>query len=529
MTNVCDICCNSSEEDLLIHDCYCGLKTCKECIETIGKITCCQCNDFLQPAYVFANFTYLDISTFKKTYLSETYVPDTTIIAFFKNKSRLKTLSQFCPVAGCKGYIVHNFCDTCHTKVCYTCWAQVSDADETEHVCDKERLADVTYIKTHAKRCPGCGVPIEKTEGCPHMHCTSCNIDFSWNNLKLMTSLGLDDNDIYIGYVTQLKQDFALRANTKDQIGRMLSKYIPRVTDTLANLLCSFHGVGSCTNQDIDTIFSFFYQHDFIKKALGIYEEKGESELYDFLLNPRYVLLPKLHIIPNSEKKIMFMQSQISASRVYASNLAKVISPSMIYTAPNWSYIRDNLSSYLANTRGFKHFIVDATFPIVPSSDVYVYRVDPKEREGTDFYLKDGINPLYKKLVESGEDIAIHSSIINYAYWRPLPSNVFIIQHLIKVSAYELLANLYVDRFLDIIESSEDMWDAIAKITINPRWAGSLNYLRVSRRSKTAITNILKENPNFTPSLIEKFKYHAFMTLTRASKPRNVTPNRAYR
>jgi hypothetical protein len=37
-----------------------------------------------------------------------------------------------------------------------------------------------TLRTSQIRLCPGCQVPIEKNEGCDHMHCTFCGLHFSW-------------------------------------------------------------------------------------------------------------------------------------------------------------------------------------------------------------------------------------------------------------------------------------------------------------------------------------------------------------
>jgi ariadne-1 len=36
------------------------------------------------------------------------------------------------------------------------------------------------WVKKHAKPCPSCHVPIEKSNGCNHIKCTQCGFDFCW-------------------------------------------------------------------------------------------------------------------------------------------------------------------------------------------------------------------------------------------------------------------------------------------------------------------------------------------------------------
>jgi len=56
--------------------------------------------------------------------------------------------------------------------------------DKANHVCD----ADAIYTLKESKPCPKCWVPIFRTEGCDHMHCTHCNTHFNWVTLQILNS-----------------------------------------------------------------------------------------------------------------------------------------------------------------------------------------------------------------------------------------------------------------------------------------------------------------------------------------------------
>ncbi|KAI0412054.1 hypothetical protein F5X98DRAFT_380134 [Xylaria grammica] len=44
----------------------------------------------------------------------------------------------------------------------------------------EEKLTNQS-IRRLTRPCPGCRVPIEKRGGCDHMHCTECDLRFSWS------------------------------------------------------------------------------------------------------------------------------------------------------------------------------------------------------------------------------------------------------------------------------------------------------------------------------------------------------------
>ena len=44
-----------------------------------------------------------------------------------------------------------------------------------------EDLSASTWVNEHASRCPNCTIPIERTEGCFHMHCTQCGTHYCYD------------------------------------------------------------------------------------------------------------------------------------------------------------------------------------------------------------------------------------------------------------------------------------------------------------------------------------------------------------
>jgi hypothetical protein len=43
-----------------------------------------------------------------------------------------------------------------------------------------EEIAGDEWISLNTKKCPSCNVPIQRDEGCNHMHCTQCDVHFCW-------------------------------------------------------------------------------------------------------------------------------------------------------------------------------------------------------------------------------------------------------------------------------------------------------------------------------------------------------------
>lgn len=91
-------------------------------------------------------------------------------------------------------------CKLCNMKVCYDCnkeiipYIELNNNDEEEdqnlidlknHKCNPDDLANISAIRLGAKSCPGCGIPIFKSDGCDHMFCISCHCMFNWSDLKI--------------------------------------------------------------------------------------------------------------------------------------------------------------------------------------------------------------------------------------------------------------------------------------------------------------------------------------------------------
>ena len=60
---------------------------------------------------------------------------------------------------------------------------------EIERVKQKrleEEHASENYVKKECKSCPNCKANIQKIEGCNHMICTKCQVDFCWLCLTIL-------------------------------------------------------------------------------------------------------------------------------------------------------------------------------------------------------------------------------------------------------------------------------------------------------------------------------------------------------
>ncbi len=90
-----------------------------------------------------------------------------------------------CSHENCKGFVSRAYkCGTCSQYTCPDCHEPKNGRFDALHVCDENKKKNVAAIQRECKPCISCGTQIFKTEGCPQMFCTQCNILFDWNTGK---------------------------------------------------------------------------------------------------------------------------------------------------------------------------------------------------------------------------------------------------------------------------------------------------------------------------------------------------------
>lgn len=73
-------------------------------------------------------------------------------------------------------------CSLCSASYCFGCRqephkpAECSELEQWNQIYSSSKF----WIQTNTKPCPACKVPIEKNNGCNHMHCTLCGVHFCW-------------------------------------------------------------------------------------------------------------------------------------------------------------------------------------------------------------------------------------------------------------------------------------------------------------------------------------------------------------
>ena len=96
-----------------------------------------------------------------------------------------------CPDESCLGFLtLQDYeCTCCGNAYCKDCQSPINKhATRVVHSCDPDRLASIMVVMKESKPCPGCRVPIQKSEGCDQMWCTRCHTAFDWTSLKVLPS-----------------------------------------------------------------------------------------------------------------------------------------------------------------------------------------------------------------------------------------------------------------------------------------------------------------------------------------------------
>ncbi|KAK1221074.1 hypothetical protein PQX77_016121 [Marasmius sp. AFHP31] len=93
---------------------------------------------------------------------------------------------HYCPTPDCTqvyrtappGMVLQ--CPSCLVRICPRCHVEYHEGFDCPEKDGGERLFD-EWAKQHGvKHCPGCKIPIERTEGCNHVTCTRCQSHICW-------------------------------------------------------------------------------------------------------------------------------------------------------------------------------------------------------------------------------------------------------------------------------------------------------------------------------------------------------------
>ena len=106
-------------------------------------------------------------------------------------RERLQPCARRCPGAGCARAVAlvsdaappEVFCE-CGAYYCARC----SHAPHWPATCEQRRKweetlhssPDVQYLRQHTRPCPSCDVRTQRTEGCMHITCSNCGVEWCW-------------------------------------------------------------------------------------------------------------------------------------------------------------------------------------------------------------------------------------------------------------------------------------------------------------------------------------------------------------
>ena len=124
-------------------------------------------------------------------------------------KEQLKKAHRICMNAFCDGHLDSDFvCMICSTRFCKECEKELKD----DHICDVSDVKSRRFIEDMIK-CPNCGIPVEKSDGCNDMTCAHCNTNFRYEdgtkggggnhgkNIQIMTKNKILFSNIYKDYL----------------------------------------------------------------------------------------------------------------------------------------------------------------------------------------------------------------------------------------------------------------------------------------------------------------------------------------
>ena len=215
----CSICCTESNESSRFRklECpSCSYTVCSTCQKTYGQLDCMNCHIVFRNSFAISVLgTTFVTKTVKQNKLNELMLHQREelksigpLVEWTKNmriiekqekygivinlseEDRVKpgrisaTVTFPCFSNNCRGYITRcseentnkGRCSLCKTGACMICQEAYHEGN-----CDENVLETMKDIRNTTKPCPKCSIPIHKTQGCDHMHCTKCNTHFNYN------------------------------------------------------------------------------------------------------------------------------------------------------------------------------------------------------------------------------------------------------------------------------------------------------------------------------------------------------------
>lgn len=120
------------------------------------------------------------------------------LIVSFRSHLRGNNSLHPCPTTDCPQLwstsSVVSQCSTCLARICSSCKVETHigmTCDEYQRsrlLHQSEKLLATWRVSRggSVKACPSCGTIVEKTEGCPHIHCIHCNAHWCWECARAM-------------------------------------------------------------------------------------------------------------------------------------------------------------------------------------------------------------------------------------------------------------------------------------------------------------------------------------------------------
>jgi len=188
-THVCDICWDEYEEENMYKYGQCGHMYFVECLREYYKVHISEGDTNLKCPYPNCSVEILP-AQIEFVVDKDTYNKYQKFSWFDQMKGNLDC--RWCPHPDCETVVNKvedgpSICTTCNFEMCFACGEQYHPDKKCgwngPNPIDEEFLR---YLEAEngIKRCPLCGVHIEKDKGCNTVRCTNCKHEFCWLCLR---------------------------------------------------------------------------------------------------------------------------------------------------------------------------------------------------------------------------------------------------------------------------------------------------------------------------------------------------------
>lgn len=217
LPKTCDTCFEVSI--IHIHTCRnCKTNICYTCIALSDNYTCWKCKINLS---LWCLKGIHDKSDLYKRYYVESIIQKYKNINFISLRyellmnldkddmfhnidTNITKCIMLCKKINCIGKVYEDYqCKIClniHCKICH----EIIENTET-HICDKDIIDNLEFIKQNTKKCPSCFISIEKISAtCNDMICVHCETYFNWRTLE--KDKGPNSNKHYAHLLVKTKE-----------------------------------------------------------------------------------------------------------------------------------------------------------------------------------------------------------------------------------------------------------------------------------------------------------------------------------